>query len=116
MAKKILYLAPRVLGILAILFLMMFSLDCFGGGVPLKEMAVCFLMHNIPAFIVILVLVIAWKWEMSGGLLFIAAAITGSIYFNGFGRNPGVLILMVPFLVTGVLFLLHDFLYLRRTN
>jgi len=114
MKNKLLYWIPRILGILAILFMMMFSLDCFGaGGV---ETLKCLAMHNIPALIILLVLVIAWKWELIGGILFIVASIAGSIYFKGFSTNPGVLPVMAPFLITGILFMLYYFLYLRKNE
>jgi hypothetical protein len=115
MKNRILYWTPRGLAILAILFLMMFSLDCFGEYQEMREMLTCFVMHNIPAFIVIGVLIIAWKWEFIGGVLFILAAIAGAIFFNGFGSNSGVLILMAPFVITGALFILHYYSVQRTT-
>ena len=112
MKEKLLYWIPRILAIIAILFMMMFSLDCFESGGT--DALICILMHNIPAFIIILVLVVAWKWELIGGILFIIAFFAGSIYFNGFGKNWGAMIVMLPFLFTGILFLTHYFLYLRQ--
>lgn len=112
MINKLLYWIPRILGILAILFMMMFSLDCFEMGG--RDTLICLAMHNIPALIVVLVLIIAWKWELIGGILFIAVSFTGAIYFNGFGSNWGVLPVMAPFLLTGILFLVHYFLFIRK--
>jgi len=111
MKEKLLFWIPRIVGIIAILFMMMFSLDCFEMGGT--DALVCLLMHNIPALIILLVLVIAWKWELVGGLLFIVASIAGTIFFKGFTTNPGVLPVMAPFLLTGILFLAHYYLYLR---
>ena len=113
MSDKVFYWIPRILAILAILFMMMFSLDCFEGGIA-KDMFICFIMHNIPAFIVIIVLVISWKWELIGGILFVIVFFAGSIFFHGFGKNWGALIIMVPFLLTGGFFILHYFLYARK--
>ena len=114
MKKKLLYWAPRILAILAILFMMMFSMDCFEMGG--RDAWICLVMHNIPAFIIIAVLVIAWKWELIGGVLFIAVAIGGAIYFNGFGGNWGVLPVMVPFLLTGILFIIFYSLYHNKVK
>jgi hypothetical protein len=114
MLSKVLYWIPRILGILAILFMVMFSFDCFDGNMKPGEQFLCFIMHNIPVLIIFLVLIIAWRWEVAGGILFIIASIAGGIYFSGFGNNPGVLPVMAPFLLTGILFLLHYFLYLRK--
>ena len=112
MLNKVLFWTPRILGILAILFMMMFSLDCFEMGGT--DAMICLVMHNIPALIIILVLVVAWKWELVGGILFVIVSFAGAVYFNGFGGNWGVLPVMAPFLLTGILFILHYFLYLRK--
>lgn len=45
--EKVLYWSPRILAILAILFIMMFSLDCFEGKWNLGEQLTCLFMHNI---------------------------------------------------------------------
>jgi hypothetical protein len=112
MKEKIFRWIPRIMGILAILFMMMFSLDCFESGG--MDAVICLLMHNIPAFIIVIVLVVAWKWEMIGGILFILVSIAGSIYFRGFSGNWGVLPVMAPFLVTGILFLVDYFIFVRK--
>jgi hypothetical protein len=112
MKNKILYWTPRILAILAILFMMMFSLDCFDMGG--KDALICLVMHNIPAFIIIIVLVIAWKWELVGGILFVVAFFAAGIFFRSFNGNPASLIVIAPFLVTGLLFILHYNLYLRK--
>lgn len=109
--ERLLYWSPRILGILAILFLMLFSLDCFGEESALKRQLLCFVVHNIPAFIIIGILIISWKWEWIGGILFLAAALAGSIFFNGLEGNWGVLIIMAPFAITGALLILHHGLH-----
>jgi len=111
MKEKILFWTPRILSILTILFMMIFSIDCFGGNYSISEQLICFVMHNIPAFICILLLIIAWKREMAGGILFLLAAMAGSIYFRGFAGNPGVLIVLSPFVITGIMFILHQGLF-----
>ena len=113
MKMRFLYWIPRILAILAILFIMMFSLDCFEGGVA-KDILICFLMHNIPALILVIALVIAWKWEMIGGVIFLLAFLAGCFFFRAFSGNWGALIIMLPFAITGALFLFHHNLYLRR--
>jgi hypothetical protein len=114
MKKNILLWSPRILAVLAILFMMMFSLDCFGPEYSFKEKMICLLMHNIPALIIAGVLVLAWKWELIGGILFILVSIAGAIYFNGFGSNWGVLPIMAPFLIVGILFLVYHFVYNKK--
>ncbi len=108
MKNNLLYWFPRVIAILAILFMMIFSLDCFEGSYTIGERLTCFVMHNIPAFIILLILLVAWKWELVGGILFLLAALTGSVLFRGFSGNPASLIVMAPFAVAGILFIIHN--------
>ena len=72
-ADKSLYWAPRILSIIFILFLAMFSLDIFGNGYTFWQTIVGLLMHNIPVFFLIAILVVSWKHEIAGGIAFILA-------------------------------------------
>lgn len=115
MASKILYWIPRILTILSILFMTMFSFDVFGGNESFGMKMLGFLIHNIPVLILIAILIIAWKWEVAGGALFILASITGTLFFHSFSGNPGSLIVISPFLLTGILFILHYVIYVRSS-
>jgi energy-coupling factor transporter transmembrane protein EcfT len=64
MKERILYWTPRILTILAILFMLMFSFDVFEGNEALGRKLAGFFMHNIPVIILAVILVIAWKWEL----------------------------------------------------
>jgi hypothetical protein len=114
MTAKILYWVPRILTILAILFMMMFSLDMIGENIPLGKKLLGLLIHNIPALILAGILVVAWKNELIGGLLFIVAFIAASIFFRSFAGNPGSFVVIIPFMITGILFILHSRLYGRK--
>ncbi len=111
MKAKTLYWIPRILTILSILFMLMFSFDVFGGNEPLGRKLLGFLMHNIPVLILIGALIIAWKWEVVGGSLFIIAFIASCFFFRSFSGNPASLIVTTPFLITGILFIVHHLLY-----
>lgn len=95
----------RIITLIAIAFMIMFSFDCFEGDSPLNDQLLCFLMHNIPAITLIIVLFIAWKYEVIGGVLFILLAIGMTIFFRSFAGNPYSLIVVGPFLLTGLLFI-----------
>ena len=107
MKEKALYWIPRILTIMAILFIGMFSIDVFRGNEPLGRQMLGFLIHNIPALILTAILIVAWKWEFIGGTVFIIASIAGSIIFFSYSGNTGSIIVMVPFLIVGILFILH---------
>ena len=104
--KGALFWAPRIITILAILFLSSLALDVFEDGTPILEMIAGFLIHLIPSFILIAILVIAWRYERLGGIFFLCVAAAFFLLLpNSFLGN---LILAGPFLIAGLLFLLHD--------
>ncbi|MFH1134386.1 MAG: hypothetical protein V1735_07925 [Nanoarchaeota archaeon] len=69
------YWTPRILSILFVLFLMLFSLDVFGNGYTFWQTVLGLIMHNIPAFILLAVLIISWKREIVGGIVFTLAGL-----------------------------------------
>jgi hypothetical protein len=109
MIKKILQWSPRILMILAILFMVMFSFDVFEGENTFGEKLVGFLMHNIPALILTAILILAWKKELWGGFLIIIASLAFMIWFHSFTTNKASLIIMAPFLLAGILFIFSYF-------
>lgn len=113
MILKILYWFPRILAILAILFMLIFSLDSFGGESPAGKQLLGFLVHNIPVFGLIIVLIFAWKYEVIGGVLFVLLFFALGIFFKSFSGNAGSLIIILPFLLAGIMFILHDVLSAR---
>ena len=93
--------------------MIVFSFDVFGGEESFGLKMLGFLIHNIPVLILIVILIIAWKWETAGGALFILASISGTVFFHSFSGNPGSLIVISPFLLIGILFIIHDLFYRR---
>ena len=114
MKEKTLYWVPRIFTILALFFMLMFSFDVFEGNESIGRKLIGFLIHNIPVLILIAVLIIAWKWEIAGGVLFIIAFIISCFFFHSFSGNPGSLTVTSPFLITGILFIVHHLLYRKN--
>jgi hypothetical protein len=73
--NKFLFWIPRILGITFVLFLMMFSLDIFQPELTAWQIAVGLFMHNIPALLLLIVILISWKYEVVGGIVFILAGL-----------------------------------------
>ncbi len=71
---KIIFWAPRAAAIAITFFVSLFSLDVFGSGTLLEQFG-AFLMHNIPTFAMILVLVFAWRRPVIGFVAFLAAGV-----------------------------------------
>jgi hypothetical protein len=106
MILKYLYRVTRILAIIAILFMMLFSLDIFGGE-PFPRQNLGFVMLNIPTFLLIIALVIAWNNEIIGGIIYIFLFIAFSFYWGSSSKNTGFEILVFPLLFIGILFILH---------
>ncbi|PIN71835.1 hypothetical protein COV21_04060 [Candidatus Woesearchaeota archaeon CG10_big_fil_rev_8_21_14_0_10_45_5] len=73
--SKFIYWTPRILSIIFILFLAMFSLDIFEGNYGFWGTILGLFMHNIPTLFLLIVLLISWKHEIVGGIGFILAGI-----------------------------------------
>lgn len=88
MEKKInrfIYWTPRILSIIFIGFLALMSLDIFEGNYGFWGTILGLFMHNIPALVLLIVLLISWKYELVGGIVFILA---GLLYIIILMRNP----------------------------
>jgi len=69
--NKFIYWTPRILSILFILFLALFSLDVITPEASFLEIVGGLLIHNIPVFILTAILIISWKYEIVGAIAFI---------------------------------------------
>ncbi|MDP4276961.1 MAG: hypothetical protein Q8914_04930 [Bacteroidota bacterium] len=112
---KLIHWTPRLLCILAIAFIGCFGLDSFTPERTLWQQLLAFLIHLIPCYFLTAVLIIAWKWELIGGLTFLAAGLGFSpyLFFHNYAINHSIwmslivlLILTVPFILAGLLFIL----------
>ena len=111
--NKFVYWTPRILSILFLLFLVMFSLDVFDMKLGFWGTIVGLFMHNIPALILLVVLLISWKYEIVGGIVFILAGLlySGMIMSNQIEwyRLFGSLVISGPAFLIGILFLIGWF-------
>lgn len=73
--EKIIHWAPRIAAILIIFFVSLFSLDVFDMEATPLEMLGGFLIHNIPSFVMIILLVFAWRRPLVGFIAFLLAGI-----------------------------------------
>ena len=105
-AKSALFWTPRVLGILIAGLLTLLSTDVFAEGYPFWQSILGFLIHMLPAFAVILVIVLAWRWEWVGALGFIAFGVwyIAIAWDNQFDWTVYAMLAGIPGLI-GILFL-----------
>ncbi|TNF42761.1 MAG: hypothetical protein EP310_05565 [Bacteroidetes bacterium] len=108
--NKAIYWTPRILTIVFILFLALFALDSFEGDQSIIKKAGGFFIHLIPNFILILILVVAWKHEWVGTLAFTLIGI--AYIFMFWGRFP----VATYFIISGPLFLIAVLFWLNWMN
>ncbi len=116
-SKKVLYWAPRCLGLAFALYLSMFAMDVFGEGLGFWRTLFALFMHLIPVFVLLLVLALAWRWEWIG-----AAALAGAALVFLFNmprhlsphlRRSAALLIAGPAFVIAALFLVN---WLKRAE
>jgi hypothetical protein len=109
---------PRIICILAILFVSMFAADAFAPGLTIWQQLVAFAMHLIPSFILLALLIAAWKWELIGGIIFavIGLALSPLVFIHNFEMNHSVgmslgiiAMITIPFFVVGILFIISHY-------
>lgn len=100
MSNKLIYWSPRILSILLIAFLTIFSFDVFSEDYSFWETILAFIMHNIPVFVLTLVLILAWKHELIGTAVFTVAAIF-YMYLSRHGEDSLLLSLAFSLILAG---------------
>jgi len=105
--KRALFWAPRVLCILFAMFVSLFALDVFSEGYGFWGTIAALLIHLVPTYIVVLALIVAWRWEWVGAILFSGLAAFYVILV--WGRFPVVTYASIsgPLLLVGLLFLVN---------
>lgn len=100
---------PRVLALAYIAFLGIFALDVFNEGYSVGEAIAAFLIHLIPNAVVLLALVIAWRWTLIGGSLFLGLSAFYIMWAWGTFPWSVYLIIAGPPAIIGTLFIFNRF-------
>ena len=106
-ARGVLFWAPRILTILFALFLSVFALDVFGETKGFLETLTALVLHLVPTFFVVVLLVFAWRRELIGVIAFAGLAVAYVVVMWGRGF-PWVTYVMISgaLLLISVLFFL----------
>ena len=107
-----LYWTPRILGIIFAFFISIFALDVFV-EYKFPEVLVALFMHLVPTYLVVGALLVAWKWERIGGILFLGLGLFYIIMTWGKFEGMTYLIIAGPVILIGILFLISS---LRKTK
>jgi hypothetical protein len=91
---------PRILSIAFAIFLALFSLDVFESEGSIWMLLLGFLIHNIPAIVVGIIIYLSWDREIIGAVAFILAGFLyiGMIFLNAI--RSGFQLYMIPMALT----------------
>jgi len=103
---------------MGILFISMFSIDALNSELTIWQQIRSLSMHLIPSFVLILLLLLSWKRELIGGIIFMIIGLGFSpiIFIYNFKMNQsiwmslGVIsVITIPFAIVGVLFIVSHY-------
>jgi len=100
------YWLPRIVAIIYTVFISIFALDAFSKDYSLLENIIAFTIHLIPSFVLLVLTVIAWKWQTLGGILFILVSIIFTFFFKSYRHFWGFTLITIPILLLGFLFIM----------
>jgi len=109
-SRRVLFWAPRTLSIAFIAFLSLFAFDVFGAGAGFWKTLLALTIHLLPSFVLIAVVILAWRREWIGAVLFAAAGMLHVILVLRRPLLPAtklnwILIIAGPAFVVAALFL-----------
>ena len=117
--SKLIHWLPRIICLIAIAYISLFSLDAFNPEHSIWQQLGDFLMHLVPSFFLLAVLIVAWNWEMVGGVIFmiIGLALTPYVFTINYGMNQSfwmslgiIMTITFPFILVGILFIVGHLL------
>ena len=97
MKKNWLYWTSRIIGIFMAAFITLFAFD----SLSVLE----FIIHLVPTIVLVGVLLVAWRWPLIGGPVYFAISILYLIMTRLQLELLTYVIMLVPILLAGVLFL-----------
>lgn len=111
-AGRLLFWSPRVLSIAYGLFISIFALDVFEEGRGFWPTLAALVLHLIPTAMVVIALMLGWRWEWVGAVLFTVLAALYGVW--SLPRHAGWFMgVGVPLLIIAGLFLAG---WIKRTE
>jgi hypothetical protein len=105
---RLLYWSPRILSIGFAIFISFFALEALNQGYGFWQTVLAILINLVPAYIVVALILVAWRWEWVGAVLFAAAAVLYTIQVRPRHFSWAVIsAIALPLLVIAALFLIN---------
>lgn len=104
-ASKLLTWFPRIVALAFAGFISIFALDSFEGHDSFLQKLIHLLLHLIPTASVLLVLALAWRRRIIGGLAFMILGMVFTIHFGTWKETNLFLMFSMPLFVAGLGFI-----------
>lgn len=114
-SEKITYWLPRIISIIFIIFLLLFSFDVFGMSGSGVDKARGFLISNIPVIALAAILLVAWIKEYIGGILFLLAAVFFTFFFRTYENIGNFILISLPLFLVALLFISNGYGKTKRS-
>jgi uncharacterized membrane protein YwaF len=102
--QRLVIWVPRGAALLFVAFLAALSFDVFEHGYTAGQLVAALLLHLTPAFVLMGAMLLAWRWEWVGALIFGGWAMLWTVLGPGGPPSARVLIVGLP-LILAVLFM-----------
>jgi hypothetical protein len=107
-ADQLLHWAPRVLAVLFAAFISLFALDVFSDAQTPGELLAALGIHLIPTALIVLALLVAWRWPAIGGVAFVGLGAAYVVMTHGRFPFPTLLLVAGPPTLIGLLFVVDQ--------
>jgi hypothetical protein len=94
----------RLLTIAFAIFISVFAMDVFNEGYGFWKTMLGLFMHLLPTLIILIVLLVAWRNAIIGGLIYILLGITYIVFTWGKSDWTAYALIPAPMILIGVLF------------
>ncbi len=108
MRKKMLFWTPRAMLMILGLFTVLFSFDAFEGNGVWFEKLLGFVLHNIPAMLIAVILILSWKRPGIGAIASYLVMLGFAFIVRSFGHIETLISFMLPPFLAGTLFLVES--------
>jgi hypothetical protein len=98
--------AARIICMAFAIFISVFAMDVFSEGSGFWKTLLSLLIHLVPTFIILLVLLLSWKHEWVGAIIFPILGIAYIIASWGKFHWSAFVLIAGPLLLIGILFLI----------
>jgi hypothetical protein len=103
----LLYWSPRVLSVLFAGFISLFALDVFSEGYGFGETLLALAIHLIPTAVMIVFIVLAWRWAWIGALAFLGMGLWYLLMTGGKEHWMTYVLISGPLFLMAILFLFN---------